>query len=385
MARRSRILMFGLPILTLMAGVGALVSIARNQPVSQSALPINSPPVQPGPRSGEGTRAFVGATGIVEPAGQEIALGSHTAGIVSKVLVQPGMQVTKGDALFVIDERAALAQLAIRQAELDAAIRRRDDVLARSRSVAAARDAALAAAQAARVELEELRDQLRSGEDLQTRTGNTAITARELTNRRNAERSAAARLAEADARAAQAEAELGLVANLDAPTIAVETANINQARQSLKRAQVDLDLLTVRAPEDATVLQVNVRAGEFAQAGTVTTPLMVIGNLSPLHVRVDIDEVDIGLFRPEAKAYASLRGQTDRRAELSFVRIDPIVVPKKSLSGAAAERVDTRVLRVVYSLPKGVLSAYAGQQVDVFIEANQTAGADRPDSVPISR
>lgn len=103
-------------------------------------------------------------------------------------------------------------------------------------------------------------------------------TARELTKRRNRARTAAGKLAEASARVAQAEAELALIANLDAPTIAVLTANIEQARQSLHRAEVDLDLLTVRAPVDATMLQVNVRAGEFAQAGNVTPALMVLGN-----------------------------------------------------------------------------------------------------------
>ncbi len=369
MARRSTLLMYGLPIITLLAGAAAVLSITRNQPVRESATPVISPPVQPRLAPGEAARGFVGASGIVEPAAQEIALGAHVAGIVSKVLVEPGTQVAKGQALFVIDERIAAAQIATRRAELEAAIRKRDEALARGKSVSAARDAALATAQAARADLDDLEDELRSGEDLQTRSAATAISARELTKRRNVVRAAAAKLAEANARAAQAEAELSLIANLDAPTIAVQTANIEQARQSLHRAEVDLDLLTVRAPVDATVLQVNVRAGEFAQAGNVTPALMVLGNLTPLHVRVDIDEMDIGHFRPDAPAYASLRGQAETRARLSFVRVDPIVVPKKALSGAATERVDTRVLRVVYALPEGVLFAYSGQQVDVFIEA----------------
>jgi multidrug resistance efflux pump len=160
-----------------------------------------------------------------------------------------------------------------------------------------------------------------------------------------------------------------------APSVEVERANVAQAKAAAERAEVDLELLTVRAPIDGTVLQVNVRAGEFAPAGLVTTPLIVMGNLDPLNVRVDIDEIDVGLFRPEAQAFASLRGQAERRASLTFVRIDPIVVPKKSLTGAATERVDTRVLRVVYALPPDTLPAYSGQQVDVFIAAPQPATA----------
>jgi hypothetical protein len=59
---------------------------------------------------------------------------------------------------------------------------------------------------------------------------------------------------------------------------------------------------------------------------------------------------------------------------LAFVRVEPYVVPKRALSGATGERVDTRVLRVVYALPAGTEQAYAGQQVDVFIESAELPG-----------
>jgi hypothetical protein len=66
---------------------------------------------------------------------------------------------------------------------------------------------------------------------------------------------------------------------------------------------------------------------------------------------------------------ASLRGAPARRADLRFVHIEPFVVPKKSLTGSSFERVDTRVLQVVYAFDPKALSAYVGQQLDVFIEA----------------
>jgi multidrug resistance efflux pump len=205
-----------------------------------------------------------------------------------------------------------------------------------------------------------------------------------VTRRRNAERAARGRLAEAEARAAQAAAELDLVARAEhAPSVEVERANVAQARQAVARAEVDLTLLTVRAPRAATVLQVNVRPGEFALAGSLSTPLMVLGQLDPLHVRVDIDEIDIGMFEPGARAYASLRGQATRRIELSFVRVDPLVVPKRSLTGAGIERVDTRVLRVVYAMEPGTAGAYPGQQVDVFIETPAPAATAATGAAPI--
>lgn len=369
MIRRTKLISYGLPLIALLAGASAAYSIMRNAPRHEAVTPAVSPPLQPSQLAPTRAEGFIGAVGLVEPRDQEIDIGAHVSGIVAKVLVEPGQRVSAGDPLFVLDERSATAQLAQRRADLVAAERRLDQTLARVPSLTAQRDAARAAAAAAQAELDDLRDQRRSADEVFSRS-TAAITEREVTRRRNAERSAEGRLNEARARTSEAEAELKLIADPErAPTLEVDRANVELARQAVAREDVNLALLTVRAPIDATILQVNVRPGEFAPAGVVTTPLIILGSLDPLHVRVDIDENDIGLFSPTAKAYASLRGQAERRAELSLVRVDPIVVPKRSLTGASTERVDTRVLRVVYALSPGSLEAYSGQLVDVFIAA----------------
>jgi HlyD family secretion protein len=114
---------------------------------------------------------------------------------------------------------------------------------------------------------------------------------------------------------------------------------------------------------------VNIRVGEYAPTGTLSTPLMLVGNLDTLHVRTDVDENDAWRITPGAKARGSLRGNADISFEMTFVRIEPYVIPKRSLTGDSSERVDTRVLQVLYAFPPGDLPVYAGQQVDVFIEA----------------
>jgi len=55
------------------------------------------------------------------------------------------------------------------------------------------------------------------------------------------------------------------------------------------------------------------------------------------------------------------------------VRIEPYVIPKKSLTGDNTERVDTRVLQVIYRFERPSFPIYAGQQVDVFIERRTAA------------
>ncbi len=95
---------------------------------------------------------------------------------------------------------------------------------------------------------------------------------------------------------------------LDGPTLDVQRAAIAQAAANVTLAQTNIDLLTIRAPLDATVLQVKIRVGEFAPAAVLTNALMVLGVTSPLHVRVEIDESEIPRFQVGAAAFAAVRG-----------------------------------------------------------------------------
>lgn len=125
----------------------------------------------------------------------------------------------------------------------------------------------------------------------------------------------------------------------------------------------------MRAPVDGEVLQVNIRLGEYATAGVLQTPLLLLGNPDRLHVRVDIDENDAWRFQNSSRAVAFVRGNRELKTPIKFERIEPYVVPKRSLTGDSTERVDTRVMQVIYSFDRGNLPVYVGQQMDVFIEA----------------
>jgi multidrug efflux pump subunit AcrA (membrane-fusion protein) len=134
-----------------------------------------------------------------------------------------------------------------------------------------------------------------------------------------------------------------------------------------------LDRLVVRALVDGQVLQVNVRPGEFVGAPHVE-PLMIIGDVRNMHVRVDIDENDIPRFSPGQNAVAMIKGNPKIRFPLKYVKTEPYVVPKKSLTGANTERVDTRVLQVIYAFDPADKPVFVGQQVEVFIDAASSAG-----------
>jgi hypothetical protein len=102
---------------------------------------------------------------------------------------------------------------------------------------------------------------------------------------------------------------------------------------------------------------------------------MTMGSIDPLHVRVDIDEAESWRVRPDSPAVARLRGNPAISVALTFVRFEPYVLPKRSLTGDTAERVDTRVLQAIYAFAPSDFPAFVGQQVDVFIRALARAEA----------
>jgi len=148
---------------------------------------------------------------------------------------------------------------------------------------------------------------------------------------------------------------------------------LERARADVAQIQTEIDRATVRSPLAGEVLQVNVRAGEHVDSQP-DLPLVALGSVRRLHVRADIDETDISRFSPNAAATAQARGLSEQRVPLELVRVEPLVVAKRSLTGDNTERVDTRVLQVIYALV-GDAPLFVGQQVDVSIVARE-AGAD---------
>jgi HlyD family secretion protein len=157
----------------------------------------------------------------------------------------------------------------------------------------------------------------------------------------------------------------------------IAQAAVGAAKAQAEQMETDIRRALVTAPVDGVVLQVNVHPGEYV--GTPPSQaLIVLGAIDRfVQVRVDVDEHDIPRFKNGAPARASLRGTPEISYTLEFVRVEPYVVPKKSLTGDNTERVDTRVLQVIYALDVKDKPIYVGQQMDVFIDVgdgDSTAG-----------
>ena len=285
--------------------LAGLVSTATFVLSFRTQLNQPNPPPPVAPPTKPFTHGGIGASGIVEALRENTAIGVPVSGLVTRVFVANWDHVEVGAPLLQLDDRELQAQLLTRTAEVTVA------------------DAQLAS----------LRTQLARAEKLIV--------------------------------AGAAPAENGETLH---DALAVTQAQLAAAQAGVAQTRLLLDRLTVRAPVAGTVLQVNSRAGEFVAAGA-TTPPLVLGDLSQVQVRADVDEQIAPRVKAGRPAVGYLKGDSTRPIPMSFVRIEPFVIPKKSLTGASTERVDTRVLQIIYQFtPSADRAVYVGQQLDVFID-----------------
>lgn len=302
------------------AGIGLVMHRIHGQETQEIAPPPIAPPGKPFMQT-------VAATGILEASRENVAIGVPVAGLVMEVNVEVNQAVKPGDPLFRLDAR-----------DLDA-------TLMRQKVAVEVAKAQVAVAQATVVKVDDMFKRVRDMPDTR------AVSIDEVRQRENDLNVAKAQLLASEAQLLAAKAD------------------VQQTEQLIRR-------LTVTAPREGTILQVNIRAGEYASTAP-RTPVMVLGDLDELQIRADVDEQNAVRVRADQPAVAYIKGDTKKPITLKFERIEPYVIPKVSLTGSSTERVDTRVLQVIYRLqrPTDGTPLYVGQQVDIYIDASVAARA----------
>ena len=347
--------MFTKYFLPLLAVAG--VSFAVYTVVQARQTPTSSQPVVNPPTRNTLVRSIAGA-GLVEARRENIPLGVTVPGVVVELFVKKGDRVKAGDALFRVDDREWKAELRVREADLASA----EAQYHKLKSAPRPEDVPPAAAA-----VEEARARVNDAEAATARTeklyNRQMIPASDYDRDRFSYQAAKATLAKV-----QAELER-IKRGTWQEDLNVSKAAVDMARSQIESLKLNLERLTVRAPIDGRILQLNVRLGQFA-AGAWKEPMIVLGDVDHLHVRVDIDENDLPWFEREADAVATLKGRPGVKFPLRFVYVEPYVIPKQSLTGLNSERVDTRVLQVIYELPdQRAVDLFVGQQVDVYMRA----------------
>ncbi len=254
----------------------------------------------------------VAASGIVEALSENVSIGVPEAALVSKVQVKVWDTVKEGQPLFTLDDRELRAQLLVNEANVTVA----------------------------EATLERLRDQLAR---LKGVNDPRAVSRDEVRTKEN--------------------------------DVAVAQAQLEAARAQVAQNKVRLERMVVVAPREGAILQINIRPGEYASVSPKSAAI-VLGDVEHLQVRADVDEQNAPRLQAGQTATAYVKGDTTQPIELHFVRIEPYVVPKVSLTGSSTERVDTRVLQVIYSFERPQdRPVYVGQQVDLFVKTEIPAVA----------
>lgn len=352
---------FILAIIGLVAGLIAafLFSIER-----KAQPPVFAPISNP-------YQSAIYANGIIESdqdGGSNVNIYPEVSGPVTTVLVHEGQQVKAGTSLLTIDDsmqKASTEQLRL-QAEAALALLQelraqpRKETLQIAQSQVDLASANLKAAQ-------DQYDKRRASYDIDARS----ISKDVLDTADDAVHQAAVALDVARKQYALTRAGAW---SYDILNQRKQYEALQQAYQAARALSVKY---TVKAQIDGVVLALNATVGSYVSPQgaydsytQALDPLLVMsGSQDTLAVRCYVDEILISrLPSPQhIQAQMAIRG-TDIKVPLQFVRVQPYISPKIELSDQRQEKVDLRVLPVLFRFKMtSPTMAYPGQLVDVFI------------------
>ena len=354
-------------ILFLASAAGLLLAIASayifgQQPKAQP--PLFNPAANPY-ANGVYTQGMIESE---QAQGENVNIYPEVTGPITQVLVSEGQMVHRGDVLVTIDETVQRATAEQLRAQADAALAMLNELKAEPR--AETLQVSVAQVDNARAALKMAEDTLAKQQrsyDVDPRS----VSLDTLDNDKNAQKVAATNL-----KVVERQYEL---TKAGAWIYEIQ----NQQRQYtalLKSYEASAALLakyTIRAPSDGVVLAMQTGVGSYVSPqGAYDTytqgydPLIVMASPQQhLQVRAYVDEILVHRLPDPGKMKAELyvRG-TDTHLPLTFVRIQPIISPKIELSNERQERVDVRVLPVIFRFENPKDShLYPGQLVDVYV------------------
>ncbi len=357
---RNKILLT-LSIIGIIGGlISAYIYAKEQKPQSPAFTPASNP-----------YASGIYANGIIESYqsnGENINIFPEVSGTVTQIMVTEGQTVRKGTALMMMDDSVQRATAEQQKAQAEAALALLEELKAQPRKENL--EIAKAQVELATANLKTAQDQLdkqRKSYELYPKS----VSKNDLDNAENA-----VKVAKANFEVAQKQYEL-----TKAGAWVYDIKNQENQYIALTKAFISSNALLakylIKAPSDGVILSINAAVGSYISTqGTYDTytqgsnPVLVMGDpQNYMGVRCYIDEILIQRLphSSEMKAEMSIRG-TDVRLPLQYVRVQPYVSPKVQLSNQRTERVDVRVLPVIFRFEKPRnTNVYPGQLVDVYI------------------
>jgi HlyD family secretion protein len=223
--------------------------------------------------------SVVSASGKIQPK-RLVNISADTPGRVVDLAVNEGDRIRKGQFLLQIDPRSLRTRVDSGSASLEAAQMSLDQMRQ--------------AADTARVQLEQARQNLKRQQDLWSKQLTTREALEKATNDlKTAESAVQEREHAADSQAAR----------------------IKQERAGLENARYDLSKVRIESPIDGIVTRRNIQEGETAVVGTMNnagTVLLTLADMSVIQAEVEVDETNIPTVHFGQKAKVTIDAVPDR-------------------------------------------------------------------------
>ncbi len=312
------------------------------------------------------------ANGIIESYqsnGANINIFPEVPGVVTKILVTEGQAVQQGAPLVLLDDSVQRATVAQQKAAAEAALALLRELKAQPRAEVL---------RVSKAQMEYAAAQLKTSQDTLNKLRKSyqmdpkSVSKDQLDTAENTANTNKANLAVARRQYELTKAGAWIY------DIQNQQHQFEALTKTYESGAALLAKYSIRAPVDGVVLAVNTAAGNFTSTqGAYNTytqgydPVVVMGPPQEyLEVRCYIDEILSPRMPPpeEMNAQMQIRG-TGTRIPLEFERVQPYVSPKIELSNQRTERVDVRVLPVLFRFrPPRDMRVYPGQLVDVYVE-----------------
>jgi HlyD family secretion protein len=337
-------------VLSLIAAAGIFMAIAATNPIKPAFWALS--PDEPKERQWQAV-----APGRVEPCSGQIKVATAAVGVVDKVLVKVNDKVFAGEPLVHLADEELRARLAAAKAQVSMRERVRDERSATG-SAKTRRKAEDAVADAERAVYDTRSVVDRAATKARTKGGpDTDLTAARLA------------LTRAQNELATRQQELRALDD-DAPLPTAPEGQLSVARSEYAVARSALDQMTVRAPTDGTVLQVNVRVGELVSPGSPQPPLQ-LADLSALCVRAELDERDLGSIKVRQAVTVRAAAFPGREFEGIVSSIAPLVEPGRLEPPGSRNQTDVDVVRIMVGLT-GSGNLTVGMKADVYFRFGET-------------
>ena len=245
-----------------------------------------------------------------------VDVGAQVSGEVTRLYVDVGDEVKKGDLIAQIDQVTQKNTLSNQQATLEQGRAGLQSAQAEYFS----RKAGLESAQADLASREaDLKQAISDYDRLKPLLAQDAISQQEVqTAKTNVDK---ARASVAAAKAAIKTAQAAVVTAQ--ANIASNEADIRKAETNLSTASTDLGYTTIRAPIDGTVVAVVTEQGTTVNANQAAPTIVTLADLSTVRINAQISEADVINVKAGMPVYFNTIGNPDQKYDAVLTAIEP--------------------------------------------------------------